>query len=65
MKDEKGIHSDSERPQDQIDSTYNKEDYPIIEKTQNAYVMPLDMQRDIDVIDSSRFYEKPIENTKE
>ncbi|MCT4604734.1 MAG: hypothetical protein N4A64_01310 [Marinisporobacter sp.] len=57
MKNVKGIHSNLERPQDKIDTTYNKKKNPVIEKTQNAYVMPLDSQRDVDMIDSSRFYE--------
>ncbi|QXM05302.1 hypothetical protein [Crassaminicella indica] len=64
MKNDKGIHSDSERPQDRIDATYNKENHPIIEKTQNAYVMPLDMQRDVDIIDTFRFYEDTTKVTK-
>jgi len=48
-----------------IDGTYNSKDWPIIEKTQNAYVMPLDVQRDVDMIDSSRFYTETNEETQE
>ncbi|MCT4619275.1 MAG: hypothetical protein N4A62_07780 [Marinisporobacter sp.] len=58
MKNVKGIHSDLERPQDKIDATYNKNNNPIIEKTENAYVMPLDSKRDVDMIDPSRFSEE-------
>lgn len=48
-----------------IDKTYNSSDYPIIEKTQNAYLMPWSMQRDVDAIDSARFYTETNEQTKE
>ncbi|KAB3532117.1 hypothetical protein [Alkaliphilus serpentinus] len=43
-------------PQDMIDSTFNRRDYKISEKTINAYVMPLDMVKDRDALDSRRFY---------
>ncbi len=47
-------------PQDMIDETYNARDYKILEKdleAMNAYVMPLDMVKDVDYIDSRKFYE--------
>lgn len=47
----------SRNPQDIIDSTFNKRDFDIPEKTINAYVMPLDMVRDRDALDSKRFYQ--------
>jgi len=47
-----------------IDKSYNAKDFPIIEKTQNAYVMPLDAQRDVDMIDSARFYTETNESTE-
>lgn len=43
--------------QNLIDSTYNEMHYPIVEKTQNAYLMPESMVRDVDYIDTIRFYE--------
>ncbi|QEK12996.1 hypothetical protein FQB35_12065 [Crassaminicella thermophila] len=64
MTNKKGTNFNSDKAQDMIDSTYNSHDYPIIEKTQNAYVMPLNMQRDVDAIDSLRFYEDTTETTK-
>ena len=51
--------------QNLIDSTYNSKDFPIIEKTQNAYLMPENMQRDVDYIDSFRFYEDTTDYTEE
>lgn len=42
--------------QDIIDDSYNSRDYNIIEKGMNSYVMPLDMVRDQDAIDSEHFY---------
>jgi hypothetical protein len=50
--------------QNMIDATYNNKDFPIMEKTQNAYVMPMSMQRDVDYIDSARFYEDTTEETE-
>lgn len=50
--------------QDLIDSTYNSKDYPIMEKTQNAYLMPDNMQRDVDLIDTFRFYSDTTEETE-
>ncbi|RKD23682.1 hypothetical protein SAMN02745883_01843 [Caminicella sporogenes DSM 14501] len=47
-----------------IDKTYNSSNYPIIEKTQNAYVMPLSMKRDVDAIDSTKFYSEINNNSK-
>ncbi|TCO74827.1 hypothetical protein [Marinisporobacter balticus] len=57
MKNKNGTNFSANDAENMIDATYNKDDYPIIEKTQNAYVMPLDMQRDVDEIDPSKFYE--------
>lgn len=48
-------------PQDMIDDTYNSRDYKIIEKdleSMNAYVMPLDMVKDVDYIDSRKFFQE-------
>ncbi len=48
-------------PQDMIDETYNSRDYKIVERdleAMNAYVMPLDMVKDVDYIDASKFYEE-------
>lgn len=42
--------------QDIILSTYNTEKYPIIERETNAFVFPWNMQRDVDAIDTMRFY---------
>lgn len=50
--------------QNMIDATYNGKDFPIVEKTQNAYLMPENMQRDVDYIDSFRFYEDTTEETE-
>jgi len=40
-----------------IDKTYNSHDYPIISKTQNAYVMPWSIKNGVDIIDPSKFYD--------
>lgn len=40
-----------------IDKSYNSDDYDIIPKQQNAYLMPWSMKNDDDMIDTSRFYE--------
>ncbi len=45
-------------PQDIIDSTYNRRDYDILEKTMNSYVMPLDMVKNIDAYGSEKFYQE-------
>ncbi|MFZ5966055.1 MAG: hypothetical protein ACOYVK_02600 [Bacillota bacterium] len=47
--------------QNMIDATYNGMDYPIINKSQNSYLMPENMKRDVDYIDSFRFYENTAE----
>ena len=39
-----------------IDKSYNSHDYPIIAKTQNAYLMPWAMKNGIDIIDTKKFY---------
>lgn len=44
--------------QDIIDSTYNSRDAEILEKSMNAYVMPLDMVKGVDVLSSDVFYEE-------
>jgi|GEM_PF-5867711 len=47
--------------QDIIDDTYNSRDYKILEKDledMNAYVMPLDMVKDVDYIDTRKFYDE-------
>ena len=63
-KDKKNCFGANEA-QNLIDSTYNSMQYPIIEKTQNAYLMPDNMQRDVDCIDTFRFYEDTNEFTEE
>lgn len=55
---EKNRQHSIRNPQDIIDNTYNARDYEIINKDMNAYVMPLDMMRDVDAFDSRRFFEK-------
>ncbi|MDR5658598.1 hypothetical protein RH915_03750 [Serpentinicella sp. ANB-PHB4] len=46
----------SRNGQDIIDESYNARDYNIVEKNMmNAYLMPLDMIRDKDALDSSHF----------
>ncbi|AKL93895.1 hypothetical protein CACET_c03790 [Clostridium aceticum] len=45
-------------PQDIIDDTYNARDFEIENKDMNAYVMPLDMVRDVDAFDAKYFYEE-------
>ncbi|AOY75770.1 hypothetical protein [Clostridium formicaceticum] len=45
-------------PQDMIDDTYNARDFEIENKDMNAYVMPLDMVRDVDFFDPKYFYEE-------
>jgi len=64
MEEKKGLHCGANEAQNLIDSTYNTKDYPIIEKTQNAYLMPESMQRDVDYIDTFRFYEDTTEYTE-
>lgn len=51
MKNKKETTFGAVDAENMIDATYNKNDYPIIEKTQNAYVMPLDMVKGEDEID--------------
>ena len=64
MADKNNRSFGANEAQNLIDSTYNSKDYPIIEKTQNAYLMPEQMQRDVDYIDSLRFYEDTTEFTE-
>lgn len=45
-------------PKDLINETYNGENFKIIERTINPLVMPLDMVKDIDAIDSKHFYQE-------
>ncbi|MCT4564387.1 MAG: hypothetical protein N4A68_08730 [Maledivibacter sp.] len=40
-----------------IDKSYNSNDYNIIPKQENAYLMPWTMKGGIDMIDSSKFYD--------
>ncbi|WP_041718925.1 hypothetical protein [Alkaliphilus oremlandii] len=51
---EKNKHTN---PIDLINETYDAEKFPIIEKTMNALVMPLDMIQDVDSLAYRRFYE--------
>ena len=44
--------------QEPINKIYHREKDYSTEKIQNAYVMPLNMIRDVDYIDPFRFYEK-------
>ena len=64
MEEKKGLRCGANESQNLIDATYNSKDYPIIEKTQNAYLMPENMQRDVDYIDTFRFYEDTTEYTE-
>ena len=64
VKKEKENHFGANEAQNLIDSTYNSKDFPIMEKTQNAYLMPESMQRDVDLIDTFRFYEDTTEYTE-
>lgn len=40
-----------------IDKSYNSNDYNIIPKQENAYLMPWSMKSGVDMIDPSKFYE--------
>ncbi|MGF7059450.1 hypothetical protein [Brassicibacter mesophilus] len=42
---------------DIILNTYNSHKYPVIENQMNALVFPWSMQRDVDAIDTMKFYE--------
>lgn len=64
MEENKRLNFGANEAQNLIDSTYNTKDYPMIEKTQNAYLMPDSMQRDVDYIDTCRFYEDTTEYTE-
>ncbi|SHJ67716.1 hypothetical protein SAMN02745975_02612 [Geosporobacter subterraneus DSM 17957] len=64
MEENKRLNFGANEAQNLIDSTYNTKDYPIIEKTQNAYLMPESMQRDVDCINTFRFYEDTTEYTE-
>lgn len=60
-------HYGSPRPTNGFDiilETYNSHKYPIIENQMNAVVFPQDMQRDVDAIDSMRFYGDIIKELK-
>lgn len=50
---------------DIIYETYNSHKYPVINNPMNAVVFPWNMQRDVDAIDSMRFYEDTTPNTEE
>ncbi|RKD29034.1 hypothetical protein [Thermohalobacter berrensis] len=54
-----------ENGQDPIVSTYNREKYPIIERETNAFFFPWSMQRDVDAIDSMRFYTEVTAHTEQ
>ncbi len=58
-------YNSAEEAMNLIDRTYNSKDFPIIEKTQNAYLMPWSPQRDVDMIDSARFYTETNDKTQE
>ncbi|OPJ55954.1 hypothetical protein [Alkalithermobacter paradoxus] len=47
----------AKNPNDSIQATYNAEKYKVIERPLTGLVMPLDMKRDFDCIDSVRFSE--------
>ncbi|MTI54437.1 hypothetical protein [Geosporobacter ferrireducens] len=64
MPENKKPYFGANEAQNMIDATYNSKDYPIMEKTQNAYLMPEGMQRDVDYIDTFRFYEDTTEYTE-
>ena len=50
---------------DIIYDTYNSHKYPVINNQMNAVVFPWNMQRDVDAIDSMRFYEETTPTTEE
>lgn len=47
----------AKNPKEIIEDTYDAEKYKVIERPLTAFVMPLDMKRDFDCIDSLRFSE--------
>jgi len=65
MKKDKTEKSGSKNGYDMILETYNSHKYPVIENQINAVVFPEGIQRDVDAIDSMRFYTETNEITKE
>lgn len=55
-KNNKAVHPKSGL--DIILASYNAHKYPVINNQINAVVFPWSMQRDVDAIDSMRFYEE-------
>lgn len=49
---------------DIIFDTYNSHKYPVIKNQLNAVVFPWNMQRDVDAIDSMRFYTETTATTE-
>jgi len=47
-----------DNPKDLINETYNGDQFPLVDKKVNAWVMPLDMVQDVDALSYSRFYEE-------
>ncbi len=45
----------SKNPKEIIEDTYDAEKYKVVERPLTGFVMPLDMKRDFDCIDSLRF----------
>ncbi len=43
-------------PKDLINETYNGDQFPLVDKKMNAWVMPLDMVQDLDALSYRRFY---------
>jgi len=47
-----------DNPKDLINETYNGDQFPLVDKKVNAWVMPLDMVQDVDALSYNRFYEE-------
>jgi len=45
-------------PKDLLNETYNGDKFELVDKTANAWVMPLDMVQDVDALAYNRFYEE-------
>lgn len=50
-------HFSAKEAMNLIDKSYNSHDYPIISKTQNAYLMPWSTKNGVDIIDTAKFYD--------
>ena len=45
-------------PKDLLNETYNGDQFQLVDKKANAWVMPLDMVQDVDALAYDRFYEE-------